>query len=423
MNESRSPVTAPDVDVRHERKVRRVSEQLRAHTSDRPVSFAKRAVSHQVPKRTDKTRGDAKIDLTDLDEILSIDREHMTCTAEPGVTFVDLVAATLPYGLTPIIVPELKTITIGGAVAGCSLESASFVHGGFHDTCLEYELVTASGEVMRCTPDGENALVFQMIHGSFGTLGVFSKLKFKLVPAKPYVHVVHERHGTLAEYKAAIQRHAASRDVDFMDGFIHSPTHFVLSVGRFVDRAPYTNRYDWTKVYYKSTAERREDYLTTPDYYFRYDRGVTNVHPKSAVGRLLFGKFLQSERLLRIAQKFPKLLPADRPDVTVDLFIPFSRFDAFLEWYERTIGFFPLWCVPYRRVTTSGSPPTISRASTTSSSSTSRSTASSSRRGGTTTPRSSRSCSACRASRRSFHTITMMKRRSGTSSTSPTTAR
>src|SRR5690606_25703242 len=106
---------------------------------------------------------DDKIDVSDLDEILAIDVEGRTCTAEPGVTFEDLVAATLPHGLVPIVVPELRTITVGGAVSGCSIESMSFVHGGFHDTCLEYEVITADGRVLRCTPDNEHALVFQMM--------------------------------------------------------------------------------------------------------------------------------------------------------------------------------------------------------------------------------------------------------------------
>ena len=105
----------------------------------------------------------------------------------------------------PIVVPELKTITIGGAVSGCSIESMSFEYGGFHDTCLEYEVITATGEVLVCTPDNEHRLVFQMMHGSFGTLGILSKLTFKLVPAKPFVHVVYETHATLAEYQAAIR--------------------------------------------------------------------------------------------------------------------------------------------------------------------------------------------------------------------------
>lgn len=344
------PVDTRRALERHDVKIARVVRQLRAHTSGRPVSLLKKSVSHQVPKRDDRRYTDDKIDLRDLDEILEIDPHARTCTAEPGVTFTELVRRTLPYGLVPIVVPELRTITVGGAVSGCSLESMSFRYGGFHDTCLEYEVVTAKGDVLKCTPENENWLVFQMMHGSFGTLGVLSKLKFRLVPAKPYVRMTYDHFRSLSQYKAAIHRHFVAKDVDFMDGIIHSPTHYVLSLGRFVDEVPYTNRYDWMKVYFRSTEERREDYLRTPDYFFRYDNGVTNVHPKSTLGRLLFGKFMHSNELLRLASTLRYLLPADKPEVTVDLFIPFSKVDDFMGWYEKALGHYPLWCVPYRRV-------------------------------------------------------------------------
>ena len=258
--------------------------------------------------------------------------------------------ATLARGLVPITVPELKTITVGGAVAGCSIESMSFRHGGFHDTCLEYEVITARGEILACTPENENRLVFQMVHGTFGTLGIISKLKFKLIPAKPYVRVVYEKFTTLREYQAAITRYAEDVDVDFMDGIIHSPEHYILSIGRFTEQAPYTNRYDWMKTYYKSTASRKEDFLRTPDYFFRYDRGVTNVHPKSVVGRFVLGKFMDSSQLLKLANKFHRLLSSDKPPVILDVFIPFSKAGLFFEWYNREFNFYPLWCVPYRRV-------------------------------------------------------------------------
>jgi FAD/FMN-containing dehydrogenase len=226
----------------------------------------------------------------------------------------------------------------------------SFQHGGFHDTCLEYEVITATGDVLRCTPDNEHRLVFQMIHGSFGTLGILAKLTFRLIPAKPFVHVVYERYSTLHDYLQAIWRRFVDRDVDFMDGIIHSPTLYALSLGRFVDRAPYTNRYDWMKIYYRTTARRDDDYLATPDYFFRYDNGVTNPFPRTTLGRLLFGKFVHSSQALRLAEKLRRFRRVERPNVTLDVFIPFSRIEAFMTWYREQIGFFPLWCVPYRVV-------------------------------------------------------------------------
>ncbi|MFN7131968.1 MAG: FAD-binding oxidoreductase [Myxococcales bacterium] len=353
LRERNDVAAAPGVrekHAEHARKVARISQQLRNRKSTAPLSIRKKAVSHQVPKAGDLRRSDEKVDVTDLDQILEIDPVRRTCTAEPGVTFVDLVTATMKHGLVPIIVPEFKTITIGGAVSGCSIESMSYKYGGFHDTCLEYEVITATGEVLTCTPDNENSLVFQMIHGSFGTLGIVSKLKFRLVPSKPYVKMKYEKYGTLEEYQAAIWRVYQNRDWDFMDGIIHSPTEYVLSLGNFVDEAPYTNSYDWLKVYYQSTSKRKEDFLKTPDYFFRYDRGVTNVHPKSFLGRLFFGKFMGSTEVLKLAEKFNWLLPKEKPTIILDVFIPFSKVPAFMEWYGREFKHFPLWCVPYKRV-------------------------------------------------------------------------
>jgi hypothetical protein len=78
--------------------------------------------------------------------------------------------------------------------------------------------------------------------------------------------------------------------------------------------------------------------MRLPDYFFRYDHGVTHVHP-----------LLSSTQLLKLAAKGAWLLPK-RPNVTVDVFVPFSRVEQFFDWHRATFDFFPLWCVPYRRV-------------------------------------------------------------------------
>jgi hypothetical protein len=334
----------------HERKIERIASALRLRTSDRPLSLKKKVVSHQVPKAGDLKYSDERIDISDLNDIIEIDPQRRVCVAESGVTLAQLVATTLTHGLAPIIVPELKAITLGGAVSGCSIESMSFIHGGFHDTCVEYEVITAKGEVLVCTPDNEHRLLFHMMHGSFGTLGILTRLTFKLIDAKRFVYLEHRRYESMEPYQQAIAAHAETRDVDFLDGMIHAPNELVLTSGRFVDEAPYTNRYDWLKVYYQSTRTRREDYLHPPDYYFRYDRGVTNVHPKSFIGRLLFGKLFGSTRVLQAAEKLRWLLPSDHPTITLDVFVPMGKVAEFMAWYQREFAYFPLWCVPYRRV-------------------------------------------------------------------------
>lgn len=332
----------------HQRKIMRISDQLRLRDSNEPLILMKKAVSHQVPKADGRKDLYQKLDVSDLDEIIDIDVEKRICTAEPGATFEKIVESTLAYGLVPLVVPELRTITIGGAVSGGSIESMSYRFGGFHDSCLEYEVLTAKGDIIVCSPEGDESLLFNMMHWSFGTLGIITLIKFRLIPAKPYVKVTYEKYRSLEEYNRAIWSHYLSRDIDFMDGIIHSPEEYVLSCGNFTDDAPYTHRYDWMRIYYHSTASRREDYLKTSDYFFRYNKGVTNVRPKSFAGRLLFGRLVSSDITLRMAHRFVKILPEKAIPITVDTFIPFSRMGEFMKWYEKNINHFPLWCVPYK---------------------------------------------------------------------------
>ena len=169
----------------HDRRLNVVVAQVRDLAGSRAAAHVdKGGVHHVVPLPAgDRRFAGRRVDVSALRHVLEVDVERRRCVAEPGVTFADLLNATLPHGLAPAVVPELEGITVGGAVAGCAIESTSFRYGGFHDTCLDYEIVTGTGEVITCSPERE-PLLFGMIHGSYGTLGILTKLSFGLIPAK-----------------------------------------------------------------------------------------------------------------------------------------------------------------------------------------------------------------------------------------------
>ena len=321
------------------------------------MSLSKKAVSHFVPVPDDPRYKLQKIDIKPLDSLLTINQEEKICEAEPGLTFSELVRATLPQGLIPYTVPELKTITIGGAVSGCSIESMSYKYGGFHDSCIEYEIITGTGNVITCSPE-RNSDIFNMVHGSYGTLGIISRIKFKLLPAKPFVHMKYKTFNNFNKYWAYLKVRCEKGDYDFIDSIIHGRKRFIVSLGNMVDSTPYTSSYDWLKVFYKSTAEKKEDYLTLYQYLFRYDADchwLTKNLPlmETWPARLLFGKILLgSTNLIRWSKRLRHLLKLKKhPDVVVDVFIPSYNFEKFYRWYERDFDFFPLWIVPYRAPT------------------------------------------------------------------------
>ncbi|HSV08301.1 MAG TPA: FAD-binding oxidoreductase [Candidatus Binatus sp.] len=343
-------------DAAHDRRVGAVAETVRALVGARgPVHIDKGGVHHVVPLASGDSRFTGRrIDVSTLRHVLEVDVERRLCVAEPGVTFRAVVDATLRHGLVPAVVPELEGITLGGAVAGCSVESSSFRYGGFHDSCLDYEVVTGTGEVLGCSPEHE-PLVFGMIHGSYGTLAILTRVRFALVAAKPYVHVEYRRFRDPASLHAAMLARCEAADVDFIDGIVHAPDHWTLCLGRFVERARRASSYRWLDVYYKSTRVLDEDVLTTPDYFFRYDteahwlsRTVPPLEWKPV--RFLLGRlFLGSTNMIRWSGRLrPIFRLKRRPDVVCDYFIPAGRVPEFYDWYLRELRYFPLWVVPYR---------------------------------------------------------------------------
>jgi FAD/FMN-containing dehydrogenase len=338
----------------HRSKVEAIAADVRARVADQqPLHIFKGGVHHFVPLPGDKRFQGKPVDISGLNRVLEIDVNARTCVAEPGVTFAELVRETLAHGLVPTVVPELEGITVGGAVAGCSVESMSYRHGGFHDSCVEYELVTGTGEVLRCSRENE-ALCFEMVHGSYGTLAILTQLKFKLVPAKSHVKLEYRRYSRFEDFDAELRERCKTGDYELVDAIVHAPDRFVVCLGTFVDKPPYVSSYRWLNIFYKSTWDRKEDYLTTPDYFFRYDtecHWLTKTMPPlewKAV-RFLVGKWaLGSTNLIRWSARLEPLLKLKRrPDVVCDIFIPSRRFTDFWKWYQREYAFYPLWVIPY----------------------------------------------------------------------------
>ncbi len=337
----------------HLDRVLRVAGDVTARTGG-VASLKKASVSHFVPDPRDPRHRDQKIDVSDLNHILSIDVERKRCVAEPGVTFRELVEATLAHGLAPRMVPELETITIGGAVAGCAVESMAHRWGGFHDNCVEYEVVTGTGDIVRCSREHDCEL-FEMMHGSYGTLGIITELTFELTLASPFVKMEYVAFSKWRDFHAAMRRATRDPEIDFVDAIVHAKDELVLCIGRFVGSAPETSSYRADEIYYLSTAKRREDHLTTLDYFFRYD---TDCHwtasslpfMRTRLGRRLLGRFmLGSTNLLEWSEALrPIFKLQNNPPVVTDLFIPDEAADAFYEWYEQAVAFYPLWIVPYR---------------------------------------------------------------------------
>ena len=136
----------------------------------------------------------ARLDVREFRHVLRVDPAAGTVDAEGMIPYGDLTAACLAQGVMPAVVPQLKSITLGGAVSGVGIESSSFRYGLVHETVDELEVLLADGSTVVARPDNEHRDLFFGFPNSYGTLGYALRVKAKVVPVKPYVHLTHVRH-------------------------------------------------------------------------------------------------------------------------------------------------------------------------------------------------------------------------------------
>jgi FAD/FMN-containing dehydrogenase len=310
-----------------------------------------------------RSRKQAKvlIDVTDLNRVISIDEENLLAEVEGMTTFDDFTMETLKYGLLPAVVPELKSITVGGAMAGGAIESSSFKYGLVHETVTAMELLTGSGEAIVCSPTNEHRDLFFGFPNTYGTLGYALKLTVKLVRAKKYVELKHEKFGDAKLYFEAVNRACQRRDVDFVDGTVLSEDALFLTTARFVDTAPFLSDYTYMQIYYKSIAERDIDYLTAYDYIWRWDTdwfwcsknlGLQKPWLRALARPWLcstaYWKIMRWNRKYQFAEKLSKLRGIEGVEESViqDVQIPVERAEQFLKFFHDRIGIKPVWICP-----------------------------------------------------------------------------
>lgn len=304
----------------------------------------------------------ARLDVRDFNSVLRVDREHGFVEAEGMTPYAKLVAECLKHGVMPTVVPQLKSITLGGATVGCGIEATSFKYGLVHETVQEMDILLADGSVALCTPTNEHRDLFYGFPNSYGTLGYALRLKVKVIPVKPYVHVTHTRYDDPKTYFDALQQACDRPDADFVDGVVFGRDEMVLSIGRFADTAPYTSDYTYERIYYKSLRERTEDYLTTEHYIWRWDTDwfwcSKNLGAQNPVLRKLYGhdrlnsvtytKIMRWNSRWKLMHYFHKLLGIHTESVIQDVEIPVEHGEEFLAFYHDTIRFMPVWICPTR---------------------------------------------------------------------------
>jgi FAD/FMN-containing dehydrogenase len=362
------PASAPEA---HAAGVQRLLASYRSIPATADVRLAK-PTSNLFRARA--KRDAPGLDTSGLTNVISVDPDSRTADVAGMCTYEDLVAATLPYGLTPLVVPQLRTITLGGAVTGLGIESPSFRNGLPHESVLEMDILTGAGELLTASPQ-QHPDLYRAFPNSYGTLGYSTRLRIELEPVKPFVALRHVRFDSLTDLVAAMDRiiDTGGYDgvpVDYLDGAVFGAEESYLCVGvRTATPGPVSD-YTGQHIYYRSIqhdAGVKEDRLTIHDYLWRWDTdwfwcsrsfGVQNprvrrLWPRRYRRSSTYWKLVALDRRFSIADRIEKrsVFSPGRPlreRVVQDVEVPIERTAEFLEWFLDAVPITPIWLCPLR---------------------------------------------------------------------------
>jgi FAD/FMN-containing dehydrogenase len=360
-------VPATDARAAHAAGVQRLLASYRAIPPTAAVRLAKPTSNLFRARAKSNAKG---LDTSGLTGVISVDPDMRTADVAGMCTYEDLLAATLPYGLSPLVVPQLKTITLGGAVTGLGIESTSFRNGLPHESVIEMDILTGTGDVITASPE-QNTDLYRAFPNSYGTLGYSVRLKIELEPVKPFVALKHLRFHSLQELVAAMDRIIETggidgTPVDYIDGVVFSADESYLCIGVQTTTPGPVSDYTGQRVYYRSIqhdGDEKHDRLTIHDYLWRWDTdwfwcsrafGAQNpklrrLWPRRYRRSSFYWKLIAYDQRFNIADRIEKRNgrpPLER--VVQDIEVPIGRCAEFLGWFLGNIPIEPIWLCPLR---------------------------------------------------------------------------
>ena len=303
-----------------------------------------------------------QIDVSKLNNIIEVNLNEKYVVVEPNVSMEEITDYLLNLKPNPHmlpVTPEFKHITIGGAVNGLGIESSSCKYGLFEKTILKYEIVLTNGEIITATSQNEYQDLFYALPGSYGTLGIITKVYLKIIPTEKYVRVKYKIYNSTKDVEYVFKN---SND-EFIEGLVF-PDKTLVSIAEPVK----INYYDWffntksfnyffSKWYYNhvkeisNTYKEHIEYIATKDYLFRWDRGAfwfaSNRLECNLFNRIFYGSELTSKKLYERAKK-KNVFEREKHKVVQDLLVPLENMSNLIEEVKDITNIYPLWLCPIR---------------------------------------------------------------------------
>jgi cytokinin dehydrogenase len=200
--------------------------------------LAPRGNGHSTFGRSEVEHG-IVADMSRLRNIGAVEGDRIV--VEAGAKWSEVLDVTLAQGMTPPVLTDYLELSIGGTLVVGGVGGNTSAFGAQTDNVIEIEVVTGTGEKVRCSVENHSDL-FNAIRAGLGQVGVITQATLKLVPAPQSVRRLELFYPDLGTMLQDARVLAGDRRFDAVQGAILARPGggfvFRLDVATYFDAEP-----------------------------------------------------------------------------------------------------------------------------------------------------------------------------------------
>ncbi|KAL1309405.1 hypothetical protein HN51_052092 [Arachis hypogaea] len=140
-----------------------------------------------------------------------------------GELWINVLKATLQYGLAPMSWTDYLYLSVGGTLSNAGISGQAFHHGPQISNVHQLDVVTGKGEVLTCSEES-NSELFHAVLGGLGQFGIITRARIALEPAPQRVRWIRVLYSNFAKFtkdqEYLISVEGNKERLDYIEGFV-----------------------------------------------------------------------------------------------------------------------------------------------------------------------------------------------------------
>jgi FAD/FMN-containing dehydrogenase len=138
-------------------------------------------------------------------------------TVDAGASWLEVLEATLPFGLSPPTLTDYLGLRVGGTLSVGGIGGQAFRSGFQADNVLELQVVTGRGELVTCSRR-ERPVLFHAVRAGLGQFAVIVRARLRLVEVPPETRTYLALYADLETFTRDQERLLRDGRFDYVEG-------------------------------------------------------------------------------------------------------------------------------------------------------------------------------------------------------------